>query len=373
MTQAQDCMGQEQSLSHLECCGYVLELIPNLILLQKRERDREREGVSEQGVLRPHVYQSTHAPRREFGRLTQAGPVKGRKEGGGVLGSGLEVFSSFYVTNFPGNYGVKELWNLFQKKGRVRDVFIPTKRNRNNQHFAFIRFDKVMDERKFAAELDKVWIGSSKILANILKFSRNQHARTTAPKLFPSRVGAFKLRDDRSYSVVTRGGEFDKKVQPVVAEGDSLVEYVSDPKDLEWLRACMIGKTVESVDPYMVVGLLKAEGLFTVVAQPLGNDLVLISPVEGEDIHDFISDAKDWISAIFSSFSPRSEDLVIGDREVWLCCYGIPIHAWNLEFFRLLVKGCFMCMVFDNFVSFFEFYEFYQNYLLIFVLYFYFV
>ncbi|CAL0315164.1 unnamed protein product [Lupinus luteus] len=50
-----------------------------------------------------------------------------------------------------------------------------------------------------------------------------------------------------------------KKVQTGVSGDGLLVEYDADPKDLEWLRACMIGKMVESVDPFLVAELLKAE------------------------------------------------------------------------------------------------------------------
>ncbi|CAL0313688.1 unnamed protein product [Lupinus luteus] len=48
-------------------------------------------------------------------------------------------------------------------------------------------------------------------------------------------------------------------MQTHVEGDDLLVEYAAYPKDLEWLRACMIGKTVESVDLFMVAALLQAE------------------------------------------------------------------------------------------------------------------
>ncbi|CAL0326219.1 unnamed protein product [Lupinus luteus] len=79
----------------------------------------------------------------------------------------------------------------------------------------------------------------------------------------PGRVGAFKLRDNRSYVDAIREVEVVKEVQTDVEGDDLMVEYAVDPKDLEWLRACMIGKTVESVDPFMVADLLQAEGLST--------------------------------------------------------------------------------------------------------------
>ncbi|CAL0309784.1 unnamed protein product [Lupinus luteus] len=100
----------------------------------------------------------------------------------------------------------------------------------------------------------------------------------------------------------------------------------------------MVGKTVETVDPRLVSGLLKAEGFLTVTAHTLGGDLVLISPAAGEVLSEVLKDAKDWIAAIFSSFVPWSEDLVVGCRDVWLRCQGIPPHAWNRTFFQLIAK-----------------------------------
>ncbi|CAL0303330.1 unnamed protein product [Lupinus luteus] len=116
------------------------------------------------------------------------------------------------------------------------------------------------------------------------------------------------------------------------------LSFSADEKDLDWLKGCMVGKTVETVDPRLVSVLLKAEGFLTVSAHSLGGDLVLISPTAGEDLKGVLNDAKDWISAIFSSFVPWSEDLVVGYRNVWLQCQGIPPHAWNVSFFHLIAK-----------------------------------
>ncbi|CAL0324595.1 unnamed protein product [Lupinus luteus] len=112
--------------------------------------------------------------------------------------------------------------------------------------------------------------------------------------------------------------------------------YSSEKKDLDWLLKCMVGKTVETVDARLVSGLLKAEGLLTVSAHPIGGDLVLISPSEGDDLNEVLKDAKDWISAIFVSFQPWSLDLVVEYRDVWLHCTGIPLQAWSEKFFHQL-------------------------------------
>lgn len=44
--------------------------------------------------------------------------------------SGEEAVVSYYFTNFPTSVGVKDLWKTFMEWGRVVDVFIPNKINK---------------------------------------------------------------------------------------------------------------------------------------------------------------------------------------------------------------------------------------------------
>ncbi|CAL0303250.1 unnamed protein product [Lupinus luteus] len=126
-----------------------------------------------ESVLRPHTKEPKILPRphanlkfSSFSSYGNRGTVREKVKGAPVSFHG--DFSSFYIANFPYDVSSKDLWNLFQKWGRVRDVYIPRKKNKINQRFAFIRFDRVKDERSLALELDKVWIGNCKIFAKFL-------------------------------------------------------------------------------------------------------------------------------------------------------------------------------------------------------------
>lgn len=53
--------------------------------------------------------------------------------------------SSFYFTRITDEITEKELWRHFKQWGDVREVFIPSKRNKNGRRYGFVRFKGVTD------------------------------------------------------------------------------------------------------------------------------------------------------------------------------------------------------------------------------------
>ncbi|CAL0325059.1 unnamed protein product [Lupinus luteus] len=263
------------------------------------------------------------APRPHAGNIVLPARPPPKKHGSRVSrrvfhGGG---FSIFYISNFPDDFGQHDLWRLFKRWGRVRDVYIPSKRNKHDRRFAFLRFDKVKDEENFAKILDEVWVGNSKIYANIPLFKRNISDGSSGggPQAKIRGTISPKFRLNRSFlEAVVGGGPSRGVAKGAEPQGGVCVEdtnlrlvaapqplvYSVDQIDLDWLKTCMIGRTMEMVNPYMVARILEAEGFLTVSAHPLGGDEVLLSPAEGEDLNVIFKDAKDWISSIFRSFSP---------------------------------------------------------------------
>lgn len=47
---------------------------------------------------------------------------------------------SYYFTNFQPNLDREALWRLFTKWGKVADLFIPKKRNKEGKAFGFVRY-----------------------------------------------------------------------------------------------------------------------------------------------------------------------------------------------------------------------------------------
>ena len=55
--------------------------------------------------------------------------------------------TTFYFSRFPEGVKEDDLWKLFQKWGKVWEVFIPKYKNKEGHRFGFVRFKEVQDER----------------------------------------------------------------------------------------------------------------------------------------------------------------------------------------------------------------------------------
>lgn len=79
----------------------------------------------------------------------------------------------FFFSCFPNDHTEKDLWRIFQRFGKVNEVFIANKRNKRGQWFDFVRLLEVSNHKKLEYELDHIWIGDLKLHANIPRFKRD--------------------------------------------------------------------------------------------------------------------------------------------------------------------------------------------------------
>ncbi|KAL8535559.1 hypothetical protein ACS0TY_011259 [Phlomoides rotata] len=118
------------------------------------------------------------------------------------------------------------------------------------------------------------------------------------------------------------------------AEGKfASLEYHSSEEDIIFLSRCFSGQLKEiypwtevKSDIEEVVG-----GRFHVKFR--GGDLVFLHPEKDQSIYD-----KDLvnISKWFEYLAPWCEKDVHNVRLIWSNWYGVPMHAWNMSFFKLI-------------------------------------
>ncbi|PNX77072.1 hypothetical protein L195_g033033 [Trifolium pratense] len=85
--------------------------------------------------------------------------------------------TSYFFTAFPNSFGAKAMFNAFKYYGDIKEVVIPTKRDKGGRRFGFARFDRVVDTRRFETELDNIIIGRDKISVNLSRFQRHEDSR----------------------------------------------------------------------------------------------------------------------------------------------------------------------------------------------------
>nr|GEV78219.1 RNA-directed DNA polymerase, eukaryota [Tanacetum cinerariifolium] len=77
-----------------------------------------------------------------------------------------------FVTNFPDNFGSRDLWKLCEAYGNVVDMFIPKHKSKAGRRFAFVRFIRVVDLVRLIGNLCTLWVGRFHLHANAVRYER---------------------------------------------------------------------------------------------------------------------------------------------------------------------------------------------------------
>lgn len=65
----------------------------------------------------------------------------------------LPVSNTIFFFGFPDNMLAKDIWHFFKKGGRIKDLILPKRRDKNNNRYGFVLFDDSEDGSKFLVSL----------------------------------------------------------------------------------------------------------------------------------------------------------------------------------------------------------------------------
>src|ERR1044072_4777075 len=104
-------------------------------------------------------------PRKEM-------PSKGFKSQGQGQQRQRKGLTSCYFSRVPESHSNSEMWKIFQMWGRVWDVYMPRRLNRQGERFGFVRFLEVRDPKFLEKELQTLVIGNVRIQVNLARYDR---------------------------------------------------------------------------------------------------------------------------------------------------------------------------------------------------------
>ncbi|KAL8472386.1 hypothetical protein ACS0TY_029556 [Phlomoides rotata] len=236
------------------------------------------------------------------------------------------------------------MYSRLNEVERVREVFIPKRVNRKGKRFGFARFGSNIDKTRVEQELNGLWFGSYKLRANLAKFDRK--SSSNKPDSHPKSLHhgspdsdqgkAWRIRDF-SYAEVVRGSSSQSNANTANHHQDdsssTSLRYVSSEEDRVRLKKYFTGILKEK---FLFIDVGKnikeaCHGVLTI--NYLGGELVLIQAASEMDIQE-----KDLerIAYWFESIRPWRERDVDNSRVIWTQWFGVPMHAWNPKFFKLV-------------------------------------
>ncbi|XP_058775700.1 uncharacterized protein LOC131649953 [Vicia villosa] len=289
--------------------------------------------------------------------------------------AGEEVLS-FFFSEFPEEYGAKEMFEIFADFGLVVEVVIPPKRDKRGKRYGFVRFRKVRDARLLEAELDNICIKDKKIHANVPRFQRGGGHTGDKGRDDIGRGGEISkpewrilARDNtksfQAMTAKTNGGGYAEVVKRNKAQHPGLqnqknqgwnhkelkpkfahLQFNMEESEMKRFAEAFVGVVEVPGSTYNIQGALHAEGHFSIKATQMGANLCLLEEMEEGDLVTLIREEPEWFGKWFSDIHPWTPEDVDNERLTWIRVCGLPCHAWKKEFFEFISKtvGVFVCI-----------------------------
>lgn len=106
--------------------------------------------------------------------------------------------------------------------------------------------------------------------------------------------------------------------------------------EMEWLQKCYVEEVQNPGAIHLLQDRLVEERITNFSITPMGGDLVLIKPTEGEDLEQFIKEYEELLESWFHDIRHWSPREVVREREAWICCQGVPLHGCSIKLFEML-------------------------------------
>ncbi|WJX32140.1 hypothetical protein P8452_20505 [Trifolium repens] len=243
--------------------------------------------------------------------------------------------TSFYFTNFPEDLNSSDLKEIFSKYGHVGDVYIPLKVDKWGKRFGFVKFKEVEDVEEMSRCLSDVWCGSFKLRINHSRFGRNDGGKRKM-KVEPKRAGDGEYRPvhhDLSFREVVSQGAGSSGGDK---EGGHIVKVPVDSSQLQSLKRSFVGFLLPEVEVRVIRTTLLMEGLQNISVTPMGGNMVLLFSTKVGELERMIKTKEEWLGYYFFKVRPWSPNMVNVKRELWVKVFGIPLHAWGDNLFKVV-------------------------------------
>nr|GEW61983.1 nucleotide-binding alpha-beta plait domain-containing protein [Tanacetum cinerariifolium] len=227
----------------------------------------------------------------------------------------MKIYTSIYVTNLPERFGAKDLWNTCQSYGHVVDTFIPDRRSKAGKCFGFVRFIKIIDVDRLVNNLCTIWIGRSKLHANVARFQRNH-----------------------KYKQSSKAYEYGKGVQSQTASQNDFPTMVLDESCLnkEEITLRLLEKVKEFASLPNLKMVLAKEGYTSMDLKYMGGLWVMIKFQEEETMNKFHTSLStgSWFSQIIQA----NYDFDVEERVMWIEVEGVPWKWWSRNTFNRIAS-----------------------------------
>jgi len=117
-------------------------------------------------------------------------------------------------------------------------------------------------------------------------------------------------------------------------------KYISTVEDMAWASKGLVVSVLNGDSIPVLQRWIFDAGFDKLVIIPLGANKVLLKTLDDGDVSSLLSGAADFFNNFFSKPVRWNKDMLFRERGAWVRIYGVPLHAWNIDFFKLCVLDC---------------------------------
>ncbi|GAU40168.1 hypothetical protein TSUD_292720 [Trifolium subterraneum] len=251
--------------------------------------------------------------------------------------------TSFFFTNFPEDAKVVDLWSRFGRFGRVGEVYIPKKVDKQGRQFGFVKFRDVSDARELLRTISDIWMGSFKLRVNLAKFRKNNQPEATGEQRKGLLMGQKTTQVDKSFknalmavdSEDGSGGYHQGNMAGAQTRPEVVWEVEVEDEVMSKLSGAYVGYLVDDKEAITIQNQFRMDGLQYLKVCVLGFMKILLWSDKVGEVKEVVESVGWWCS-LFEKVVPWSPALVSNQRVTWIRYYGVPLHAWGIDLFRAL-------------------------------------
>ncbi|KAK1441436.1 hypothetical protein QVD17_07325 [Tagetes erecta] len=264
--------------------------------------------------------------------------IKDHNQKGGHSPSNI---TSFYISNLPGKCNIDDLRIIFKEFGKIKEIFLANKKNREGYWFRFVRFIGVTNSIELEAQMQGIKYFNRILQLNIAKYNRNGQSMETPafpgerderpPKNYTSNVSLHQnrrnLNDRCSFldALVNNSGRPKEKVITIDLGEDSV------------MKEKYSGSIIARAKSFSILGdmqaLAKAANIPILKIRYLGGLFILLSFSSQPEADLFLRERQIW-DGWFTKVEAWRGQSIPYERFAWLRIHGVPHHLWNPNVFN---------------------------------------
>ncbi|KAK2420192.1 zinc finger CCCH domain-containing protein [Trifolium repens] len=256
-----------------------------------------------------------------------------------------QVATSFFFTNSPEEVKEEDLWKRFARYGRVGEVYIPKKVDKQGRRFGFVKYRDVKDSTEavdLLRSISDIWFGSFKLRVNRSRFQKNSHNELKQTQVISKRsIVSGEGVVGNSYKgalVGTSKAAISEIPVPVVVSTPKqqiVWEVEVEEEVLAKLGEAYVGYLTEDREAGTLQNQLRMDGFHNLKVCSLGFAKIVLWSDKAGEVKELVETVGWWCS-LFERLVPWSPLLTSNNRAIWIRCFGIPLHAWGTDLFRAL-------------------------------------